>query len=147
MASTTDGCSPNVLTVHKLCCEASRIYFLHSSVGICVLQLSSVLLWNLGLLISVGLYSLQRIRCVLEDRFFFIVFFRSLTSQSHGYTTEYTLRTISMENSPLSKKHLDPSDIKWIPYRGGRGKEKQLCCLNIIKAWDSLPLAPHRSWG
>lgn len=61
----------NVLTVHKLCCKTNRMYFLCSSVGICVLQLSNVPLWNLALLIFAELYSWQRMQCVLEERLLF----------------------------------------------------------------------------
>ena len=105
MASRKVESSPNKLTVHKWYCETNIIYHLSNSVGICVSQLWSPLVWNLGLLISAGLYSSQRLRCVLQENYFsFIAHFESFTSQSC-----VALRSILTENNPLSKEYLDPS--------------------------------------
>lgn len=53
--------TPNLLTVHKLRCNGSWIYFLCSGAGFCALQLSNVPVWNLGSLIFAEIYSSFRL--------------------------------------------------------------------------------------
>lgn len=109
--------SVNVVRIYRLWTNnvagpTELIFF--TTLGICVLQLPCVVVWNPGVLISVGLYS-QRIRCVLEENSFFLFFciacIRSSTSPSHAIRLELSQGKI---NPFLNKKQLDNDDIKWI---------------------------------
>lgn len=74
----------NLLTVHKLCCNGSWVYFLCSGAGFCALQLSNVPVWNLGSLIFAEIHSSQRIQCELQERgSSSAACFRCLIAQSH----------------------------------------------------------------
>lgn len=134
--------------VHKFCCDTERffLFYLQQCRDLCILQLSGVPLWNLALLISVGLHSLQRTQRVLGESLF-IACFKSLTSQSHVSATQQTLRTIAAENN-FKQWATWPQQHQMNPYRGGRHKEKQFCHLNIIKKHDRFPsFSFQRSWG
>lgn len=136
-----DVCTNSVVTLKDF-----LFFCLQQCRDLCILQLSGVPLWNLALLISVGLHSLQRTQRVLGERLF-IACFKSLTSQSHVSTTQQTLRTIAAENN-FKQWATWPQQHQMNPYRGGRRKEKQFCHLNIIKKHDRFPsFSFQRSWG
>lgn len=143
MAYTIDECGPNILTLHKWCCKTKRINSPYNTVGICVLQLSSVLVWNLGLLISVGLYSLQRIRCVLEEKSFFIILLLlssdpsplSLILIPHGTLSELSQRKITLEARSTLTPATSNESLSW--WQRQKKQQQQFYRLNIIKPWQA----------